>query len=79
MASTGWARFAHRFGQYYRSSTFWRPPRMPKREWMFSPFGGAPPLRHKSFRSEQELRQFLSERAMHSCSIRQRIGKNHTS
>ena len=28
---------------------------------------GAPPLRHKSFRSEQELRQFLSERAMHSC------------
>ena len=67
MASTGWARFAHRFGQYYRTSTFWRPPRMPKREWMFIPFGGAPPLRHKSFRSENELRQFLSERAMHSC------------
>jgi len=67
MASTGWARFAHRFGQYYRSSTFWRPPRMPKREWMFIPFGGAPPLRHKSFRNESELRQFLSERAMHSC------------
>ncbi|MGB2446715.1 MAG: DNA primase small subunit domain-containing protein, partial [Candidatus Poseidoniaceae archaeon] len=43
------------------------PPRMPKREWMFIPFGGAPPLRHKSFRSENELRQFLSERAMHSC------------
>ena len=67
MASTGWARFAHRFGQYYRTSTFWRPPRMPKREWMFIPFGGAPPLRHKAFRSESELRQFLSERAMHSC------------
>ena len=67
MASTGWARFAHRFGQYYRTSTYWRPPRMPKREWMFIPFGGAPPLRHKSFRSENELRQFLSERAMHSC------------
>ena len=67
MASTGWARFAHRFGQYYRRSTYWRPPRMPKREWMFIPFGGAPPLRHKSFRSENELRQFLSERAMHSC------------
>ena len=67
MASTGWARFAHRFGQYYRTSTFWRPPRMPKREWMFIPFGGAPLLRHKSFRSENELRQFLSERAMHSC------------
>jgi DNA primase small subunit len=67
MASTGWARFAHRFGQYYRTSTYWRPPRMPKREWMFIPFGGAPPLRHKSFRSENDLRQFLSERAMHSC------------
>ena len=67
MASTGWARFAHRFGQYYRTSTFWRPPRMPKREWMFIPFGGAPPLRHKAFRSEILLRQFLSERAMHSC------------
>jgi len=67
MASTGWARFAHRFGQYYRTSTYWRPPRMPKREWMFIPFGGAPPLRHKSFRNENELRQFLSERAMHSC------------
>ncbi len=67
MSSTGWARFAHRFGQYYRTSTFWRPPRMPKREWMFIPFGGSPPLRHKAFRSENELRQFLSERAMHSC------------
>jgi len=67
MASTGWARFAHRFGQYYRTSTYWRPPRMPKREWMFIPFGGAPPLRHKSFRNENDLRQFLSERAMHSC------------
>ncbi len=67
MASTGWARFAHRFGQYYQTSTFWRPPRMPKREWMFIPFGGGPPLRHKSFRSENELRQFLSERSMHSC------------
>lgn len=67
MASTGWARFAHRFGQYYRTSKFWRPPRMPKREWMFIPFGGSPPLRHKSFRNEQELRHFLSDRAMHSC------------
>lgn len=40
---------------------------MPKREWMFIPFGGSPPLRHKSFRNEQDLRRFLSERAMHSC------------
>ena len=78
MASTGWARFAHRFGQYYRSSTFWRPPRMPKREWMFIPFGGAPPLRHKSFRNERIYVNFsLNERCTHA-SIRQRIGKNHT-
>tara|TARA_Y100001978_G_scaffold118254_1_gene105421 strand:- start:1997 stop:3199 length:1203 start_codon:yes stop_codon:yes gene_type:complete len=67
MASTGWARFAHRFGQYYSTSAFWRPPRMQMREWMFIPFGNAPPLRHKSFRSEDELRQFLTDRAMHSC------------
>ena len=40
---------------------------MPMREWMFIPFGNAPPLRHKSFRSEDELRQFLTDRAMHSC------------
>ena len=37
------------------------------REWMFIPFGGSPPLRHRAFRGESELRQFLSERAMHSC------------
>ncbi len=40
---------------------------MQMREWMFIPFGNAPPLRHKSFRSEDELRQFLTDRAMHSC------------
>jgi len=67
MASQGWARFAHRFGRYYQTSQFWRPPRMSMREWMFIPFGGSPPLRHRAFRGETELRQFLSERAMHSC------------
>ena len=67
MASTGWARFAHRFGQYYRTSTFWRPPRMPKREWMFIHL-----VVHRHYvinhsEVKPELRQFLSERAMHSC------------
>jgi len=34
---------------------------------MFIPFGGAPPLRHKAFSTTADVRQFLSERAMHSC------------
>ena len=63
----GWARFAHRFGQYYRSSEFWTPPRLKSREWMFIPFGGAPPIRHKSFQDMQGVRNFITERAMHSC------------
>ena len=65
--ATGWARFAHRFGAYYRSSEFWTPPRMKTREWMFIPFGGAPPIRHKGFSDMQGVRQFLTDRAMHSC------------
>ena len=65
--STGWARFAHRFGQYYRTSEFWTPPRLKSREWMFIPFGGSPPIRHKGFTDMQDVRTFLSERAMHSC------------
>ncbi|MDA8530280.1 hypothetical protein N9M68_01295 [Candidatus Poseidonia alphae] len=64
--SQGWARFAHRFGQYYRTSPLWSPPRVKSREWMFIPFGGAPPLRHKSFSGVEQVRSFLSERAMHS-------------
>ena len=65
--AAGWARFAHRFGAYYRSSEFWTPPRLKTREWMFIPFGGAPPIRHKGFSDMQSVRNFLSERAMHSC------------
>lgn len=65
--ATGWARFAHRFSAYYRSSEFWAPPRMKTREWMFIPFGGAPPIRHKGFHDMHGVRQFLSDRAMHSC------------
>ncbi len=65
--AAGWARFAHRFGAYYRSSEFWTPPRLKTREWMFIPFGGAPPIRHKGFSDMQSVRHFLSERAMHSC------------
>ena len=63
----GWARFAHRFSQYYRTADLWSPPRFRTREWMFIPFGGSPPLRHKAFSSTTDVRQFLSERAIHSC------------
>ena len=65
--SDGWARFAHRFGQYYQNATLWSPPRIKTREWMFIPFGGAPPLRHKSFSDVGQIKSFLSQRAMHSC------------
>ena len=37
------------------------------REWMFIPFGGAPPIRHKGFTDMNSLRQFITERSMHSC------------
>ena len=65
--ATGWARFAHRFGQYYQHAPLWSPPRIKTREWMFIPFGGAPPLRHKSFSGIDQVQSFLSQRAMHSC------------
>lgn len=65
--ATGWARFAHRFGQYYQHAPLWSPPRIKTREWMFIPFGGAPPLRHKSFSGIGQVQSFLSQRAMHSC------------
>lgn len=65
--SDGWARFAHRFGQYYQHAPLWSPPRIKTREWMFIPFGGAPPLRHKSFSDVGQVQSFLSQRAMHSC------------
>jgi DNA primase small subunit len=65
--ATGWARFAHRFGAYYRSSEFWTPPRLKTREWMFIPFGGSPPIRHKGFSDMNSVRQFITERSMHSC------------
>ena len=65
--ATGWARFAHRFGQYYQHAPLWSPPRIKTREWMFIPFGGAPPLRHKAFSGIGQVQSFLSQRAMHSC------------
>jgi len=42
------------------------PPRLRTREWMFIPFGGGMPLRHKAFESSVELRNFLVQRTPHS-------------
>ena len=64
---SGWARFAHRFTQYYRSAELWTPPRLRTREWMFIPFGGGTPIRHKSFSDMNEVRKFICERPQHSC------------
>ncbi len=67
MLSSGWSRFAHRFATYYRTAELWVPPRIKLREWMFIPFGNAPPIRHKGFSDIESVRSFLSERSMHSC------------
>ncbi|MDP6869717.1 MAG: DNA primase small subunit domain-containing protein [Candidatus Poseidoniaceae archaeon] len=64
---SGWARFAHRFTQYYRTAALWTPPRLKSREWMFIPFGNGNPLRHKSFSNIEDVRKFVCERPQHSC------------
>lgn len=67
MFSTGWARFAHKFTNYYRSNQLWSPPRTRFREWMFIPFGNSPPIRHKGFSDVESVREFITKRPMHSC------------
>ncbi len=62
MASSDWARYALKFGDYYRNAELWTPPRIRMREWMLSPFGNNKPLRHKSFNSVNNLRDFLVNR-----------------
>ena len=64
---SGWARFAHRFTQYYRTADLWTPPRLRTREWMFIPFGGGTPIRHKAFSEMNDVRRFICERPQHSC------------
>lgn len=64
---SGWARFAHRFTQYYRTAQLWTPPRLRTREWMFIPFGGGMPIRHKAFSDMESVRRFICERPQHSC------------
>ena len=66
----GWSRFALRFGEYYQSLSvddLWAPPRFRSREWMFIPWGGKPPDRHRGFSDKRELLHYLYHKAPHSC------------
>ncbi len=66
----GWSRFALRFSEYYDSistDSLWTPPRLRNREWMFIPWGGGFPDRHKSFMDKSGLHSYLRSRAPHSC------------
>jgi DNA primase small subunit len=66
----GWSRFALRFSEYYDSispDSIWTPPRLRNREWMFIPWGGAPPDRHRAFPDKTSLHSYLRTRAPHSC------------
>ena len=66
----GWSRFALRFSEYYDSilpESIWTPPRLRTREWMFIPWGGAPPDRHRAFPDKNSLHSYLRSRAPHSC------------
>jgi len=62
MASSDWAEYALRFGDYYRTTNLWNPPRIRMREWMLSPFGSNRQIRHQSFSSVENLRHFLVNR-----------------
>lgn len=66
MAAGGWATFAYRFGEYYRSQPLWLPPRMRTREWMFIPFGGGMPLRHRAYDNLAHLRENVVRKPPHS-------------
>ena len=62
----GWAVFAHRFEQHYRTFTPWTPPRLRTREWMLLPFGGGKPRRHLGFTDSNSIKRYLVERTPHS-------------
>lgn len=67
LSGIGWSTFAHRFGRYYADHEMWIPPRLRTREWMFMPFGGGTPVRHRAFNRPESLRAFIRDRVPHSC------------
>ena len=62
----GWAVFAHRFEQHYRTFNPWSPPRLRTREWMLLPFGGGTPRRHVGFHDTADIKKHLVDRTPHS-------------
>ena len=68
--SVGWARYAFKFGEYYRNmhlNDLWIPPRLRTREWMFVGFDGNPPERHRGFRHPEQLHQHVIRKSPMSC------------
>ena len=68
--SVGWARYAFKFGEYYKSCSvedMWYPPRLRTREWMFDGFDDRPPERHRGFRKPHELLSHVVRKIPKSC------------
>ncbi|MEC7703829.1 MAG: DNA primase small subunit domain-containing protein [Candidatus Thermoplasmatota archaeon] len=68
--SIGWARYAFKFGEYYRNrspSEMWFPPRLRSREWMFDGFDDRPPERHRGFRKPQDVLTHVANKTPKSC------------
>jgi len=68
--SVGWARYAFKFGEYYKAchpDDMWYPPRLRSREWMFDGFDERPPERHRGFRKPDELLAHVVRKIPKSC------------
>ena len=68
--SIGWARYAFKFGEYYKScktEDMWCPPRLRSREWMFDGFDDRPPERHRGFRNPTDLLSHVVRKTPKSC------------
>ncbi len=70
LMSVGWARYAFKFGEYYKNckiDEMWYPPRLRTREWMFDGFDDRPPERHRGFRKPDELLAHVNRKIPKSC------------
>lgn len=68
--SVGWARYAFKFGEYYKNckiGDMWYPPRLRTREWMFDGFDDRPPERHRGFRKPNDLMAHVVRKIPKSC------------
>lgn len=68
--SSGWARYAFKFGEYYGRQdveSYWVPPRLRTREWMFDGFDQRPPERHRGFRNVNDLVSHVIRKVPKSC------------